>query len=175
MDDPPTAHDGPRTLVLGIGNVLLADEGVGVHALRHLAERHPVLPGVRYLDGGTLSFTLAEAVEEADRLIVLDAARLGEAPGAVRCFEADAMDRFLASRRSSVHEVGLADLMDIARLTGHVPTPRALIGIEPAHIGWERPSPVVAAAIPGAARHVLGLLARWSARGSGGAGGRSGP
>ncbi len=66
-DDRSTA--GPASaLVLGIGNVLLSDEGAGVHALIYLSERHPVLPGVRYLDGGTLSFTLAEAVEDAERL-----------------------------------------------------------------------------------------------------------
>src|SRR3990172_6228397 len=100
-----------RTVVLGIGNTLLGDEGAGVHALRALEARAVDLPDVEYLDGGTLSFTLAAAIEEADRLIVLDAAQLNAVPGTVQLFEDDAMDRFLGSRRkASVHEVGLIDL-----------------------------------------------------------------
>ena len=64
-----------KTLVLAIGNTLLTDEGVGIHALQALQEQHPEPAGVTYMDGGTLSFTLAGAVEDADNLIVLDAQR----------------------------------------------------------------------------------------------------
>ena len=61
----------PTTLVLGIGNTLLTDEGVGIHVIEYLAARHS-LPGVTFLDGGTLSFTLAEAVSTHRQLIVVD-------------------------------------------------------------------------------------------------------
>jgi hydrogenase maturation protease len=153
----------PRTVVLGIGNTLLGDEGAGVHALRALAARAAELPDVEYLDGGTLSFTLATAIEDADQLIVFDAALLNAVPGTVQLFEDDAMDRFLGSRRNaSVHEVGLIDLMVMARLAGRFPERRALIGIQPEYLDWaEMPTAAVAAAIPQACDLALAVLDRW--------------
>lgn len=154
-----------KTLVLGIGNTLLRDEGSGVHVVEYLRRLHPETDDLRYLDGGTLSFTLAADIEAADRLIVVDAAQLGEAPGAVRCFLDAEMDRFLGTTGHSVHEVGLLDLLDIARLTDTLPTRRALIGIQPESLEWgDRPSPAVAKAIPGAAQRVLGLVEEWCSR-----------
>lgn len=159
--DSPNA---PRTLVLGIGNTLLSDEGVGVHVLNYLREHHPEVTGVTYLDGGTLSFTLAGAIEEADNLIVLDAAELKAEPGTVRAFAGAEMDRYLGTAKRSVHEVGLLDLMDIARLTDTLPENRALVGIQPREFGWgERPSDPVAAAVPQAAAEVLALVRAWLA------------
>ncbi|HLY96020.1 MAG TPA: hydrogenase maturation protease, partial [Sideroxyarcus sp.] len=101
-------------------------------------------------DGGTLSFTLAVPISECSALLVIDAAELGAKPGSMRSFEGAEMDRFLGeNRKSSVHEVGLLDLMSISRLTGHWPERRALIGIQPAVVGWgESLTPPVAAALP---------------------------
>lgn len=150
------------TLVLGIGNTLLSDEGCGVHAVRHLQNAHPTSPDVTCLDGGTLSFSLAADIQDHDNLIVIDAAQLGEAPGTVACLEGEAMDKYLGKARRSVHEVGLLDLMDMARLTEALPAHRALIGIQPERFDWgESPSPRVSAAIPEAIEHVQGLLLRW--------------
>ncbi len=163
------------TLVLGIGNTLLSDEGVGIHVVRALESHAARRPGVTCLDGGTLSFTLAGQLSAHDRLIVVDAARTGSSPGSVRCFEGEAMDRYLSGNRASVHEVGLADLMDIARLTDRFPERRALVGIEPQAIDWgEAPSAVVARAIPGAVAVVLALLDRWDAEGEAAATGSAG-
>lgn len=160
----PTTSSPARTLVLGIGNLLLTDEGAGIHVLRYLLEHHPGLPGVEYLDGGTLSFTLAAAIEDADQLIVIDAAQLHAPPGTVRCFEGEIMDRQLGNAKLSVHEVGLVDLMDIVRLAGRLPQRRALVGIQPATIAeWgEAPSPAVEAAVPQAAAEVARLIDTWS-------------
>jgi hydrogenase maturation protease len=154
-----------KTVVLGIGNTLLGDEGAGVHALRALETRAGDLADVEYLDGGTLSFTLAAAIEEADQLIVLDAAQLNAVPGTVQLFEDDAMDRFLGNRRkASVHEVGLIDLMVMARLAGRFPERRALIGIQPEYLDWaEAPTAAVAAAIPQVCDLALDVLERWRA------------
>jgi hydrogenase maturation protease len=150
------------TLVLGIGNNLLTDEGLGVHAVRYLETHHPDEPGLTYLDGGTLSFTLAEPIAEHDNLIVVDAARFGEPAGTVRCLEGDEMDRYLTGNRASVHEVGLMDLFDIARLSDTFPVQRALVGVEPAELDWgEFLSPAVAPSLPRVAALVLELAARW--------------
>jgi len=139
-----------RILVLGIGNTLLTDEGVGIVAMRELETKFGDREGMDFLDGGTLSFTLAVPISECDALLVIDAAELGATPGTVRSFEGDAMDAFLgANRKSSVHEVGLLDLMSISRLTGHWPQRRALIGVQPAMVGWgEALTPEVAASLP---------------------------
>jgi hydrogenase maturation protease len=150
------------TLVLGVGNILLADEGAGVHAMRYLEDTHE-LPDTTYLDGGTLSFTLAADIADADNLIVLDAAQLGDEPGAVRVFEDREFDEFLTSGRISVHEVGFADLMDIARLEGTLPKHYALIGIQPEQLGWgEAPGAAVARAIPRAAEKAAELIDKWT-------------
>lgn len=154
-----------KTLVLGIGNTLLGDEGVGVHAMRALEAQLAGRSDVEFIDGGTLSFTLAAPIESADRLIVIDAAQLHSAPGTVRSFEGDDMDRFLGSQRKrSVHEVGLMDLMSIARLTDALPSLRALIAIQPEFVDWaETPTPAVAASIPKACELAVDMMERWNA------------
>ncbi|MGD8937692.1 MAG: HyaD/HybD family hydrogenase maturation endopeptidase [Thiogranum sp.] len=155
-------QETPSTLILGIGNTLLADEGLGLHLLDYLRRRHPELPGVTWLDGGTLSFTLAPMIEDCHNLIVLDAAQLQLSPGAICLFEGEEMDAFLSQGRRSVHEVGLGDLMSIARIQGRLPARRALLGIQPLQFGWgESPSDAVARSIPDAAARVVGLLYKW--------------
>ena len=153
------------TLILGIGNTLLSDEGAGVHAIRMLGERYSNSNHVTLLDGGTLSFTLAGPIEDADHLIVIDAAELQASPGTVRVFVEDDMDRFVgANKKSSVHEVGLLDLLTIARLSDHLPERRALIGIQPEFLDWgEEPTAVVREALPVACEHAVELVERWHA------------
>ena len=86
-----------QTLILGVGNTLLSDEGAGVHALHYLEEHGDIAGDVEFLDAGTLSFTLADAIASARNLIILDAAELSESPGKVRVFEGDELDDFLLS------------------------------------------------------------------------------
>jgi hydrogenase maturation protease len=150
------------TLVMGVGNILLSDEGAGIHTVRHLQQNRPAWPGVRFLDAGTLGFTLAADIAEASDLIVVDAARLGSGPGSIRTFVGEEFDRFIRKGKLSAHEVGMADLIDIARLSGHLPERRALVGVEPEQIDWgDEPGPSVSRAIPLAADAVTDLLRRW--------------
>ena len=152
-----------KTLVLGIGNTLLTDEGVGVHVLQALESELAHLPDVTLLDGGTLSFTLAGPIEEADALIVVDAAHIKNKPGAWALLKGEDMDAFLMSnRRASVHEVGLTDLRAIALLAGHWPEKRAMLAIQPDIVDWgEYPTPAVAAAIPPACAAIRDLIQEW--------------
>ncbi len=121
-----------KTLVLGIGNTLLTDEGVGVHVLQALEPELALWPDVTLLDGGTLSFTLAGPIEEADALIVVDAANIKARPGGWALLKGEEMDAFLmGNRKASVHEVGLTDLRAIALLAGHWPDKRAMLAIQP--------------------------------------------
>ncbi len=150
------------TLILGIGNTLLADEGLGLHLLDYLIKQYPDLPGVTYVDGGTLSFTLAPLIEDCNNLIVLDAAQLQRDPGSVVLLTGADMDEFIGHGKRSVHEVGLVDLMSIARIQDRLPENRALLGIQPKQLGWgESPSDAVSRAIPKAAKQVIDLLSQW--------------
>lgn len=149
-------------LVLGIGNTLLCDEGAGIHALRLLEAQALDIGGAAYVDGGTLSFTLATYIEDCDHLIVFDAAELKAPPGSVATLVGAEMDAFLGAPRRSPHEVGLLDLFDIARLTDALPERRALIGIQPANLDWStRPSAAVEQALPRAVTAAIDLLRRW--------------
>lgn len=152
-----------KTLVLGIGNTLLTDEGIGIHVLQALEPELANWPDVTLLDGGTLSFTLAGPIEEADALIVVDAANIKSEPGGWTLLEGEEMDAFLMSnRKASVHEVGLTDLRAIAILAGHWPEKRAILAIQPQTIDWgETPTPAVAAAIPPACAAIHGLIREW--------------
>lgn len=151
-----------KTLILGIGNDLLTDEGIGVHVVRHLAAQYSAEPDVSFVDGGTLSFTLAGPIAKHDFLIVVDAARFDAPAGTIRCFEDSEMDRYLVGNRASVHEVGLTDLLDISRLSGVMPARRALIGVEPHSLDWgTSPSPRLAESLVPAAEMAIALARSW--------------
>jgi hydrogenase maturation protease len=149
-------------VVLGVGNVLLTDDGAGVHAARRVGAMLQRSTGVEVIDGGTLSFTLAPLIAGADRLIVIDAANLQAPPGTARVFFNAEFDAFLGKPRLTVHEVSLVDLIDIARLTDSVPPERALVAIQPRTIDWgDSLSEEVDAAMPGVVSTVNDLLDRW--------------
>lgn len=151
-----------RVLVLGIGNSLLTDDGVGVHAAMQLAAALDGADDVTVLDAGTLSFSLFPYVERADALIALDAAKDGGVPGDLIVRFGAEFDAFVRRAGRSVHEVGLADLLDMARLGDRLPARRMLIGIEPESTGWGLEcTPRVAAAIPAAVTAALEILERW--------------
>lgn len=153
-----------KILILGIGNTILSDEGVGIVAMQQLQSQFGDCDDIEFVDGGTLSFTLAVPISECDALLVIDAAELHAAPGTVRSFEGEAMDHFMgANRKSSVHEVGLLDLMSISLLTDHWPKHRALIGIQPSVVGWgEMLTPEVAAALPTVNKIAKEIVERFS-------------
>ncbi|GKY87342.1 hydrogenase maturation protease [Sinisalibacter aestuarii] len=150
-------------LVLGLGNILLTDEQVGVRVAEAVA-RDPAAEalGIRALDGGTMGLTLLVEMEDADAMVVIDAAALNKAPGSVELFEGAEMDHFLRTRGRNPHDIGLDDVLDGLRLRGAVPENRALVGIQPAALGvGEEMTPEVAAAVPRAAGMVIALVTRW--------------
>jgi hydrogenase maturation protease len=151
-----------ETLILGIGNTLLSDEGAGIHALNQLQSEYQNIPNLTFVDGGTLSFTLAVWIEDCSNLIVFDAAELNQPAGTVSTFVGTAMDDFLGTSKRSAHEVGLLDLMDIARITDHLPENRALIGIQPEYMGWGmKPTAAVQSALDTAVSEAAALIKQW--------------
>lgn len=164
--DGPGASSAAHILVLGIGNVLLRDDGVGVRVLHELEQGFGGDSRLRFVDGGTIGFMLSTLIGETPDLLVIDAVRMAQPPGCARCFEDDAMDRFLTGRPSTVHEIGLRDALDMARLTGKFPRRRALVGVEPAavEIGHEL-SPEVESGVAPASLLARDVLQRWLADG----------
>lgn len=117
-------------LVLGIGNTLLRDEGVGVHVVNRLAEGWHLPEGVEVIDGGTAGMDLLDRVAKARALVVVDCAKLDAAPGTVRLIEGDAVPAFFATRISP-HQIGLSDLMGAVMLLDCMPARLALIAVQP--------------------------------------------
>jgi hydrogenase maturation protease len=136
-------------LVLGLGNVLCGDDGLGVAAVARLAERFEIGPGVRVADGGTLGLSLLGLFDGMDEALLVDAVLADAAPGALVALDGD--DVAPAARaRLSVHQVGVADLLDALDLLGTRPRRLALVGLVPERIelGMQR-SAAVERALPG--------------------------
>jgi hydrogenase maturation protease len=137
----------PGILVLGLGNVLLRDEGVGVRALECLVERYALPKEVQALDGGTMGLDLLPYVERASALLILDAVQTGQPPGSLVRLEGDEIPATLALKLS-VHQVGFQELLAASLFRGTMPARIVLLGIEPALVEWGLDlSPSVAAAL----------------------------
>jgi hydrogenase maturation protease len=121
----------PRALILGIGNVLWADEGFGVRCVERLAERWSFGPEVRLLDGGTQGLYLLPFLEEAEILAVFDAVDYGLPPGTLKIVEGDEVPAFLGAKKMSLHQTGFQDVIATARLLGRCPGRLLLIGCQP--------------------------------------------
>ena len=150
--------EGGAVLVLGLGNVLLQDEGLGVHALERLSARHDLPAGVRAVDGGTLGLDLLPALEGVRALVVIDAVRSGRPAGSVvRLVDEEIMP--LLALKLSVHQVGLRELLGASRLLGTHPARVVLWGIEPQCMDWGLSlSPAVDAALDDLVDAVAGEL-----------------
>lgn len=157
----PMAHTGKanmtQTLVLGIGNILLRDEGVGVHVVQTLRGRH--LPeGVEIVDGGTAGPALIDFIADRPRVIVIDAVRANGKPGTVlRLTDADLAGS--AAAAVSLHEVGLLEAILMARQLGCPPREIVIFGVIPKDMGPGLDlTPEVAAVVPKVADLVLAEL-----------------
>ena len=150
-----------QTLVLGLGNILLSDEGVGVRAAEYLLAGYDFPEEVQVLDGGTLGLDLLPFVEDANRLLVLDALEIDAEPGTIARLEGDEVPAYLGVKVSP-HQIGLADLLVAARLRGSVPQTLVLWGVQPGLIavGLEL-SPPVAAQVKVLAERALAELKQW--------------
>jgi hydrogenase maturation protease len=147
-------------LVLGVGNVLMRDEGVGVHVVRAIAGDQPsIAAGVHIVDGGTLGLDLLPLIADARAVIFVDAVDLRAEPGAVGVLRGDAVHGVLGGHLSP-HQVGLGDLVAVGRLTGELPERVVLVGIQPAaiEVGTELTT-ACAAAVPRAIDVVRAELA----------------
>lgn len=154
-----TAERSP-VLVLGVGNILYSDEGVGVAAAAVLAARN--YPGVDVLDGGTLGLSLLGQIEGRDRLLLLDAvAGTGDPPGSVSVLGADAIQSGLRLCLSA-HQLGVSELLAAAMLAGHAPGHVAAVAMAPASLDLGVGlSPTAQAALAAMVDCAVGVLQNW--------------
>ncbi|MCF7983987.1 MAG: HyaD/HybD family hydrogenase maturation endopeptidase [Thiohalocapsa sp.] len=121
----------PKVLILGIGNLLWADEGFGVRCVEALAAGWRFPPNVTLLDGGTQGIYLVDQVREADVLVVFDAVDYGLAPGTLKRVEGDAVPKFMGAKKMSLHQTGFQEVLALAELLGGYPAHLLLIGVQP--------------------------------------------
>jgi len=118
------------TALIGLGNILLRDEGIGVHAVRAIKDRYTFCPGVDVIDGGTLGLDLLPFFEDRDKILILDAVNFRKEPGYIGIIEDEDIPAVL-SAKLSVHHIGLTDVLFAAKLLGIEPSGICLIGIQP--------------------------------------------
>jgi hydrogenase maturation protease len=153
----------PRVLVLGIGNILWADEGFGVRTVEEFHRRYAVPDNVTLLDGGTQGLYLVNFVEEADYLIVFDAIDYGLQPGTLKLVRDDEVPKFTGIKKMSLHQTGFQEVLSAADLLGHYPERLALVGCQAADLeDWGGPlTELVRGQIGPAIAIACAVLAEW--------------
>jgi hydrogenase maturation protease len=146
------------TLVIGLGNPLRGDDGIGMRVARLLAEQ--ALPeGVEVVQGGTCGLELVNWMEGWRRVLIIDAAEVGEVPGGFARFTLAEGHLLGDDRHLSIHAAGLRDALLLAEVLGVLPDEVIIFGVQPAHLDWDDPlSPEVEAAVPKILSSVLGEL-----------------
>ena len=153
--------DHPRTVVLGLGNMLMADDGVGLAALARLEEEWFVPRDVSLVDGGTWGMNLLPVIESAERLLIFDAIDRGGDAGTVYRLTGDEIPRFLA-QKVSPHQIYLREILALADLRGTLPGELVALGIQPARIEMSTSlTPTVAAQLDQLVRMGAATLQDW--------------
>ena len=157
MSEPETI------LVLGIGNVLWADEGFGVRAVEEFARRYAPDPRVTVLDGGTQGMYLLPHLQSASHLLVFDAIDYGLEPGTMKVVLDDEVPSFMGAKKMSLHQTGFQDVLAAAQLTAQGPRHLVLIGVQPVELADYGGSlrEAVRAQIGPAVELAAGWLGRW--------------
>jgi len=119
--------------IIGIGNILLQDEGVGVHALNRLMEGYELPDSVNLIDGGTMGLDLLPFVEGSERILFIDAVDFRKEPGSIGIIEDEELPAIVRTKVSP-HQIGLSDLLSVLKLLEKGPKSIAVIGIQPERI-----------------------------------------
>lgn len=151
----------PRMVVLGVGNPLLGDDGVGLALLDRLIASGRLPLGSIPVDGGTWGMSLLPVIEDATHLLLLDAIRTGARPGSVVCLGREELPRHL-TQKLSPHQIDLREVLALAELRGTLPAQAVAVGLEPERVEWGMDlSPAVAAGLDGAVAAALRQIEAW--------------
>lgn len=123
-----------RTLILGIGNILWADEGFGVRCVEAFDAAFQTCPDVELMDGGTQGLYLVQHVADADDVLVFDALDYGAEPGTLKIVRGEDVPSFIAQKKMSLHQLGFSDVLACADLLGRKPRRLTVIGAQPVEL-----------------------------------------
>jgi len=155
------ADPGRPTLVIGCGNLLGADDGVGLAALERLRDRYTMPPDVRLEDGGTWGLNLLPLIEESGRLLLVDAINTGAPAGTLSILERDRLPKYF-SQKVSPHQIDLREVLALAEFRGTLPEDTVAIGLQPERIEMSTDlSPSVADRIDVLVQAVVDRLRVW--------------
>ncbi len=126
--------EAPAVLILGIGNLLWADEGFGVRALETLHRHYEFPANVRLIDGGTQGIYLVQHIREAEILVVFDAVDYGLPGGTLKRVEGAEVPKFLGAKKVSLHQTGFQEVLAMAEMLGDYPRHLLLIGVQPVEL-----------------------------------------
>lgn len=147
-----------KIIVLGVGNLLLTDEGIGVRAVEQFERQYALPPGVEVIDGGTAGMEMLEALENLDHLIIVDCARFNKPPATVFVLHGDEVPSFF-KLKISPHQIGISDVLGSLIFVGRSPADLSLIGIQPVLIETGMTlTPEVEALIPEIVAHIVAEL-----------------
>ncbi len=151
------------TLILGLGNILYADEGIGVRTAEFLYNNYDFFPHVPIVDGGTQGMALLGVVEQAQRLLVLDAVDFALPKGTVVYKEAEEVPKYLSAQKHSVHQGSFSEVLALASLRDKAPQECVLIGMQPCTLSLGAPLSSMAHhhGIPSMAHLALQCLKNW--------------
>ena len=157
-----------RITILGVGNILWADEGFGVRAVEELHARYTFPGNVTLIDGGTQGLALLPIVEDAEVLVILDAVDYGLLPGELFMAEDDDVPRCLTAKKMSLHQTNMLDVLGLAKLKDTLPLHVRLIGVQPLELENYGASvtPPVRAQINATIAGTLAYLARFGVAGT---------
>ena len=122
-----------RIAIIGLGNILLQDEGIGIHVVQYLQQSYSFHPKIELIDGGTAGLELIPYFEENDKIIIVDAVDFGKEPGFIGSFKNDEI-LHLFKEKISLHHLGLSDLLGDLKLHNIYPQQIYLFGMQPAHM-----------------------------------------
>lgn len=148
-------------VVLGVGNILLTDEGLGVHVVEDLKANYTFTPQISLIDGGTMGMELLTYMRGMKKILLIDAVNGGEAPGTIYEFPHRELEQYFTDH-ISVHEVGMQDILRIRAIQENPLEDAIVIGVEPESldVGFE-PSAPVQKALPEVKDRVLRVLREW--------------
>ena len=148
-------------VVLGVGNILLTDEGLGVHVVEDLKANYTFTPQISLIDGGTMGMELLTYMRGMKKILLIDAVNGGEAPGTIYEFPHRELEQYFTDH-ISVHEVGMQDILRIRAIQENPLEDAIVIGVEPESldVGFE-PSVPVQKALPEVKERVLRVLREW--------------
>ncbi len=147
--------------IIGVGNILMQDEGIGPKVAEFLKDNYTFDPDIEIIDGGTLGLELLPYIEKYKKLIIVDVVDFGKEPGFIKILKGEEIPPYLRTKLSA-HHVGVQDLIEVARIMNFLPEELVLVGIQPESIdlGLDL-TPTLADKLKELINEVLEILSMW--------------